>query len=434
LFAEAWNSTKQLGHWMRIAIGLWVAFTIAAEVKAWKHPDQHAVYPVFAEGARHWLNDEPLYGQFFFYSPAFATAICPLAALPDRVGGVIWGTFNLAIVFAALAVFCREVVQKVRPEIRTGPFLALCLASTAHGCWSGQANALVLALVLFATVAGLRGKWWTAALLLAGGTHIKIWVAAVPALLALRWFRPLIPRFAAAFVLVGLLPLLMKSPVHVLATYQQWFACLSERMATGQRWPGYRDAWTIWENLAPPVSRQVFSALSLVAGLLTAVWCYGQLHAKNEREKGRGGERETYDISLSLPLPFSPACAPHFVLSVVSAWACWQLLFGPGAERLTYGIIAPAVSWAVCESHLTKRHRALAIAAWLLTGILGTGEIESRIQSVVPIAQIMTPLGAVLMVVWLLYRPSQTAQVCNSRVEMGEWSTTCSRACTTAAE
>ncbi len=51
-----WNTIVRLGHWMRIAIGLWVGFTIAAEVKAWRHPDQHAVYPVFAAGARRWLE------------------------------------------------------------------------------------------------------------------------------------------------------------------------------------------------------------------------------------------------------------------------------------------------------------------------------------------------------------------------------------------
>ena len=281
-----WNSILLLGHGMRIAIGLWVGFTIAAEVKAWKHPNEHAVYPVFASGASRWLNDEPLYTQGFYYSPALAAAMCPLAMLPDRVGGVLWGTFNLAIVFAALAVFCREVVQKLRPEIRAGPFLALCLAATAHGCWSGQANALALALVLFAAVAALRGQWWTAALLLAGGTHVKIWVAVVPALLALRWFRPLVPRFAAAIVLIGLLPLLSKSPAQVLASYHQWFACLLERMATGERWPGYRDAWTIWENLAPPVNRQAFSAMSLAAALLTAIWCYG-------RSTGVGWDKQT---------------------------------------------------------------------------------------------------------------------------------------------
>ncbi len=213
------------------------------------------------------------------------------------MGGVIWGTFNLAVVFAALMVFCREVVQRVRPEIRQGPFLALCLAATIHGCWSGQANALILALVLLATVAALRGHsgsaetdkadgtrsvpatvghWWTAALLLAAAAHIKIWVVVVVALLALRWFRPLVPRFLAAFVLVGLLPLVAKTPAQVLTSYQQWLACLAERMAGGERWPGYRDAWTIWENLAPPVNRHVFSAMSLAAALLAAAWCYRQ--------------------------------------------------------------------------------------------------------------------------------------------------------------
>ena len=253
-------------------------------------------------------------------------------------------------------VFCREVVQRVRPEIRQGPFLARCLAATIHGCWSGQANALILALVLLATVAGVSwsfgfretdkadgtrsvpatvGHWWTAALLLAAAAHIKIWAVVVVALLALRWFRPLIPRFLAAFVLVGLLPLVAKTPAQVLTLYQQWLACLAERMAGGERWPGYRDAWTIWENLAPPVNRHVFSAMSLAAGLLAAAWCYRQ-------STGVGWAKQTaFLVGLRSRLdrfagpPYSTRPWPtlqldaRFVLSVIAAWACWQTLVRP---------------------------------------------------------------------------------------------------------
>ncbi len=434
MLTAAWNSIVRAGHGMRIAVGLWIGFTIAADVKAWKHPDEHTVYPVFVEGARRWLNDGPLYTEGFYYSPVFAAVMSPLANLSDRAGGVIWGTFNLAIVFVALAVFCRHIVQRLRPEIRQGPFLALCLPATVHGCWSRQSNALVMALVLLAVVAavvaekGRKGErekggkrtsphlplstspaipfspapfWWAAALLLATATHIKFWVIAVPALLALRWFQPLVPRFLAAFVLAGTLPMAAKPPAQVLACYQQWFTCLAERMATGERWVGYRDAWTIWENFATPVNRQVFSAASLAAALLTAVWCW-----RRSRRKTPEG----------------------YVLAVVAAWSCWQLLFGPGAERMTYGIIAPAVSWAVCESFLARRYRTLALTAWLLTGVLGTGEVETRMQAVVPFAQAMMPLGAALTAVWLLCNRAQTAHSSSSSGEADDWSTTCSSA------
>ena len=83
-------------------------------------------------------------------------------------------------------------------------------------------------------------------------------------------------------------------------------------------------------------------------------------------------------------------------------WVGWQLLFGPGSERLTYGLIAPMASWAVIESFDIKRLRGLAVSAWLVTALLGTGAFERAVISLFPYAPAILPSGVVLFLVWLL--------------------------------
>ena len=51
-------------------------------------------------------------------------------------------------------------------------------------------------------------------------------------------------------------PLLTRPPGQVLSCYQQWGALPGGPAKAGRpRWPGYRDVWTIWENLAPRSGR-----------------------------------------------------------------------------------------------------------------------------------------------------------------------------------
>ncbi len=324
--------------------------------------------------------------------PALAAALTPLALLPDAYGGVLWGALNLGLLFAALRDFFRQVLAPLRGTVpisvawmpqkwdcplrtrslREGQFLLLALAVSIRGTWTGQMNALVLAAVLFALVQAVQGRWWAATLLLAVAGHLKVWALVAAALTALRWPRQVLPRLALCLPAVGLLPLAAKPAAQVLMSYAQWCDCLIERFVGARRWVGYRDAWTIWENLAPPVRPQLYAAMQVASGL-AAAWCVWQTR--------RG------------------VSARGYVLAVAAAWACWQLLLGPGTERLTYLIVAPVAAWAVLESLAAGRYRGLALAAWLLD----TGAVESALSRLDrPLALITMPAGIILTIAWLL--------------------------------
>jgi hypothetical protein len=98
------------------------------------------------------------------------------------------------------------------------------------------------------------------------------------------------------------------------------------------------------------------------------------------------------------------------LMQVFSMWACWQLLFGPGTEQLTYGLIAPSTSWAVVESFSQKRGRCLAATAWAISSFLPSGDVEKAVCSIVPAGRALLPLSILLMVVWLTTR-GKTAEI-----------------------
>ncbi len=93
----------------------------------------------------------------------------------------------------------------------------------------------------------------------------------------------------------------------------------------------------------------------------------------------------------------------HLLMLILSMWASWQLLFGPGTEQLTYGIIAPSASWAVLVSIAERRAIWLTCTAWAMLALLPSGDIERAVFGVFFGARALLPLGVVLFVAWLVW-------------------------------
>ena len=208
------------GPHVRQALVLWAILAVAVCVKIVKLDAHRQVYLVFAAASRHWWADKPLYITYgleegidvFRYSPTFAVAFTPLAYLPDRLGAAVWILASVAILVWALHVLVRDVLPPpVGKGDRWSPwqerlFLTLTLGGSAVGIWSGQSNALVLALVALGLAAVVRRRWWTASLLLAMPVFIKIWPLAIVLLLVACWPRQLTGRFIAACLVLALIP------------------------------------------------------------------------------------------------------------------------------------------------------------------------------------------------------------------------------------
>ena len=242
---------------LRRALALWAVLAVSVCIKTAMPGGEHSVYPVFAAGARHWWADKPLYVSYhqtenidgFRYSPAFAVALTPFYLLPGYLGAIAWGVVNIVLLFWALHVFVRDVLPGEWPPPRERVFLTLTLFGSIVGIWSGQSNALVLALIILGLAAVRRERWWTAALMLALPVFIKVWPIAIVLLLMVCWPRQLTGRLLAVCAVLALAPFLTRPPDIVAWQYREWYVTLVGPLC--DRWPGYRDAWTIWEQLAP---------------------------------------------------------------------------------------------------------------------------------------------------------------------------------------
>lgn len=369
-------------RWMRHALVLWGILAIAAAVKCYVQPWEHSVYPNFYKATIRWWNNESIYVYTGYqYTPTFAVANTPFAWCGVSGGAALFNAFSIVLLVAALFRLARDVLPGRWMFSGVAVLSTLTLFGVLRGIWSSQSNALVIALVILAAAAILRQRWWTASFLLSAPVFIKIWPLALVMLLIACWPRPLWWRFPLACLVLAVLPFFTRWPETVLYQHQQYWIALTnlQQIRSG----GYRDAWTILEQFSEP-DHHAYLALQLGAALAALGFC---LWRKRAAPSNR-----------------------HAMTAIVSIWIAWQLLFGPGSERMTYGIIAPLAGWAVIVSFTEQRGRVLSLAAWLMTGLLGTGAVERMIDPYLWGAQAIQPVGVILFVAWLAAREGRSSR------------------------
>ncbi len=373
--------------WLRIALNAWLVLAVAASVKTVIEPRQHTVYTAFSQAGRDWWSGHSLYvGRSYYYSPTFALFMAPFSVWPDWFGGVLWNFASVGLLVWSLRTFFRDVLAfrgaPMLPPDAEGAFHLLVLIGTVRSVWSGQSNAILIALVLFAAAAVVRRRWWKSAALLAAPVYVKIWPIVAAGLFSVQWPKRLALRVSICILALGSLPLLTKGATAVVDSYKEWHDCLVDRQATIMRYPGYRDAWTIWEQFASPVNPRAYAVLQAAGGLAVLAWSAWL-------------RRQKYSLR-------------QLAIYTIAAWSAWQLLLGPGTERLTYNIIAPALAWAVLEAYQTGRGRTWIAATYITTFVLGIGGVERLLIRFVPAATALEPIGVLMFAGWFVWHAATT--------------------------
>jgi hypothetical protein len=368
----------RLSPWWNPAFHVWIWFAIALTIKAVVEPVLHSTYPCFEAGTRCWWAGQDLYDAAicphdYRYGPAFAMAMTPLALLPTWLGGLLWTWLNTAALFCSLLAMARWVLPGRVSGWREVVFLLLALLGSVRMLWSGQSNPLVFALVAGGAAALTRQRWSWAALLLAMPVHIKVWPIAAAMLLVVCRPRQLAWRFAVALLGVAALPFLTKPAAWVCQQYYGWYCLL---VGPAQLRHSYRDAWTIWELIHQPVSAHGYLLLQLGTAALVLALCW---------------RRVRQDSSTAELLTF-----------VLALWTGWQLVFGPGTERNTFGMLAPLSAWAMIGAYRQQRGRILISLSFLLTIASTFGVIERALAIRYPAVLAAHPVGVLLFVGWLL--------------------------------
>ncbi len=147
---------------LRIAVGLWLALAVAIGMRTLVRPNSHTVFPIFAASADHWWGDQSLYQIYsqldhFRYPPVFALFVTPFSAVGLSTGGILWSWAGMAIYFAGLWWFVRDVIPTRWTRHRMALFLMLGALGALRGLWNAQSNAPIVGLLLLGAAALVRG-------------------------------------------------------------------------------------------------------------------------------------------------------------------------------------------------------------------------------------------------------------------------------------
>lgn len=362
---------------------VWVTLGVVLCIKAASYPLNHTTYPCFAGGTECWWNDKNPYdfaacGYEYRYSPTFALLFTPFASLPMWIGGMFWSVLNVGLLWWALEVLLTEVFPVRWNGWRKTIFYLLVAVGVVRGMWASQSNTLVFALVACGAAAIARQHWWRAAILFALPVYIKIWPIAAALLFLACWPRRLVGRFALVMALLALVPFLTKSPDIVLTHYREWFDALLGPM---QERHIYRDFWTIWETVHPPVDARLYQLLQLASATVVLGLCWWQRWAAHSEK--------------------------HLLTFILAAWTAWQLLFGPGTERNTICLVAPMSVWALITSFDERRGRAWMCASFALTTLFSFGILERKLDDATSLVLTAIPTGAALFAAWLVWHAAR---------------------------
>jgi hypothetical protein len=345
---------------------------------AYLHFWRHTVYGVYATAARHWWAGQDLYAyrdEPYRYSPLFAVAMTPFAALPDCWGCPLWKVANAALFAAGLAAWARRVLPGEPTRQRTGVLFLLALPVALPSLYIGQANLAMLGALLLGLAGAAAGRWNRSAGWLAAATLIKGYPVAAALLLAALCPRRFAPRFAAALALGLALPFLSGRPAVVAGQYASWLHHL--RASTVIMRERLRSLDHLFALAGHPLAPRTFAVLGVAAGLAVFAVCLVQA----QRLPGRR-ERLTWLFQLFAP---------------------WVLLFGPATESSTYAVAAPAVAWALIDAYHRRTSwvvRLVLPVCLVLMGPVCTDLVGTTLRNFAA-THGAEPIGALLFVAYL---------------------------------
>jgi alpha-1,2-mannosyltransferase len=300
-----------------------VAAILVIVIHVWLKPNSNTLYKVFRAGGARWLASENLYPKVdeYIYSPFAAAFFAPLALLPDRVAGNLWRLLSLAAYAGAFAVWLRKAPASAATGERAALAWILLLPLSLGDIFNGQANPLVIGLLMLAVIECRRERWMIAAMCVGVATYFKVYPLAMGLLLAVLHPRRFPWRLALALAAIFGLSLILQRPAYVLEQYGNWVHSLRQDPRRTLNYFGtYRDFWLLLRVLRTPISPSGWAVLQAASGAASAVYLV--------LVQRRGAPAEKLDLLL------------------LTLGTCWMLLFGPATESSTYVILAPPLMLA----------------------------------------------------------------------------------------
>ena len=307
--------------WTLALAGLVVRFSCGGAHRAYAFND-------YTLAGLHWMRGEYLYGSWrgFIYSPVTAAFFAPFSCLPPALAYSLWLFANAAALLGGLgALFNTNLFPDFRQK-GVGIVYLLLLPLGLGNLDVGQANPLVVGLLMFAIAAVRVKRWNIAALCVAIPTFLKIYPLAVGMLICVIAPRRFVWRLLLALLLLAVAPFLFQHWSYVSDQYHAWIETRisDNRIHYPEKYVPI-DLWFLlhWVGRLP-IQPWLYSLIQIGAGAAAALFCIW-------------GTWKNWKIERVL--------IGLFFLSSV-----WMPLCGPATESNTYLLLVPALILALVQS------------------------------------------------------------------------------------
>ena len=233
------SDIKHFGKYFNLNIFFWILIliTLAISLQQYFLADrnfwdamrpQYNNYLIFKFSFVHLIDGLDLYaihpldhGDYFKYSPSFAMFMGLFYYLPDWLGLILWNFLNVTVLFLGIRLLPN---LKERSKIFILLFVLLELIGNLQ---NEQSNALMAGLILLSFTSFENKKPQYAALFIVVGIYIKLFAVVAVALFLLYPKKlKFIVYFLIWSIVMGLLPLFVLSPIHLIDQYVNWFSIL----------------------------------------------------------------------------------------------------------------------------------------------------------------------------------------------------------------
>jgi hypothetical protein len=403
-------STGRATRWPHVATLVWSIALVLLCGKALLWPHRHSVYPIFARAGQTWLQSGDLYAttpghEPYRYSPLVAAFFAPLSLLPDGPAGVLWLGLSATVFLGGLAWWSRAALPLPLTRAHRALLFLLVAPLALGNVHNGQANLLIIGLLLVAAAAVAVDRPNLAAICIAAACIFKVYPIALGLLLVALEPRRLGPRLGLALAAGLALPFLLQRPEYVAGQYASWFEHLSRndrQLLEPLCW--YRDARLLCSRWVAPMSYTAYQATELLSGCLIALAC---LRARRQ------------SLAKARLLALGLAC-------------CWMTALGPATESATYVLLGPIAAWLLVSAAREDHPFGLRVT-WITSYVLLVG---SQAVSMLPAGWGRTiqalgpqPLAGLLLLAGLLYLASRSAssetrkpETAKARIGVGEMS------------
>ena len=331
-------------------VAAWSSWTVALFVLIVRFSDGcHLAYAFndYILAGFHWIQGEYLYSNWrgFIYSPIIAVFFAPLAWLPPAIAYTLWLLLSTTALLGGLTALLRTTLFPVISSAYSGIIYLLLLPVSMGNLDVGQANALIIGLLMFAVAAVRVERWNIAAFCVAIPTFFKIYPLAVGLLLCTIAPRRFAWRLLIALTLLGVAPFLFQHWSYVWDQYHAWVTTRSsdDRLTYPINYVPL-DLWYLLHWIGHlPIPTRWYPVIQLVTGGGVALFCVWSKWRHWKAERG--------------------LTALFFLASV------WMVLCGPATESHTYLLLAPALVLGLVQSfngRLPAWPRVLVCAAFVL--------------------------------------------------------------------